>query len=133
MDKYRRKWEASVDVDLSRLEVLVEEKKYHLLGLVREVREIQTKKGSRMAFVRFEDYNGSIELVVFPEQWESSRESIAVDAVLNQRRGDVRCFYVCIGQKMSTVSRGSPMIRWTLGTASMVNITTAPTRGPRSR
>jgi F-type H+-transporting ATPase subunit alpha len=46
---------------------------------------------------------GQRELIVGDRQ--IGKSAIAVDAVLNQRRGDVRCFYVCVGQKMNAVSR----------------------------
>jgi len=46
---------------------------------------------------------GQRELIIGDRQ--IGKTAIAVDAVLNQRGGDVRCFYVCIGQKMNAVSR----------------------------
>jgi F-type H+-transporting ATPase subunit alpha len=46
---------------------------------------------------------GQRELIVGDRQ--IGKTAIAVDAVINQNRGDVRCFYVCIGQKMSAVAR----------------------------
>jgi F-type H+-transporting ATPase subunit alpha len=46
---------------------------------------------------------GQRELIIGDRQ--IGKTTIAVDAVLNQRRTNVRCFYVCIGQKMSTVAQ----------------------------
>jgi F-type H+-transporting ATPase subunit alpha len=46
---------------------------------------------------------GQRELIIGDRQ--IGKSAIAIDAVLNQRGGDVRCFYVCVGQKMSTVAR----------------------------
>jgi F-type H+-transporting ATPase subunit alpha len=46
---------------------------------------------------------GQRELIIGDRQ--IGKTTIAVDAVLNQRRSGVRCFYVCIGQKMSAVAR----------------------------
>jgi F-type H+-transporting ATPase subunit alpha len=46
---------------------------------------------------------GQRELIVGDRQ--IGKTAIAVDAVLNQRQGDVRCFYVCVGQKMNAVAR----------------------------
>jgi F-type H+-transporting ATPase subunit alpha len=46
---------------------------------------------------------GQRELIIGDRQ--IGKTAIAVDAVLNQRRTGVRCFYVCIGQKMSAVAR----------------------------
>ena len=46
---------------------------------------------------------GQRELIIGDRQ--IGKSAIAIDTVLNQKRSDVRCFYVCIGQKMSTVAR----------------------------
>lgn len=43
-------------------------------GIVEDIREITTKKGERMAFVRLADYNESIEMVVFPSVYFSYKE-----------------------------------------------------------
>ena len=42
-------------------------KKVTLVGMISKIREIVTKKGSRMAFFQFEDLTGTVEVVVFPE------------------------------------------------------------------
>ncbi len=46
---------------------------------------------------------GQRELIIGDRQ--IGKTAIAVDTVINQRHGDVRCIYVCIGQKMSAVAR----------------------------
>ncbi len=46
---------------------------------------------------------GQRELIIGDRQ--IGKTAIAVDAVLNQKRSNVRCFYVCVGQKMSAVAR----------------------------
>ena len=46
---------------------------------------------------------GQRELIIGDRQ--IGKTAIAVDAVLNQRQSGVRCFYVCVGQKMSAVAR----------------------------
>ncbi|MBN1641269.1 MAG: F0F1 ATP synthase subunit alpha [Anaerolineae bacterium] len=46
---------------------------------------------------------GQRELIIGDRQ--IGKTAIAVDAVLNQQRTGVRCFYVCVGQKMSAVAR----------------------------
>lgn len=40
-----------------------------VMGLVTSLREIITKKGTRMAFMRFEDMSGGMEVVVFPDTY----------------------------------------------------------------
>jgi len=46
---------------------------------------------------------GQRELIIGDRQ--TGKTTLAVDALLNQQPGDVRCVYVAIGQKMATVSR----------------------------
>jgi DNA polymerase-3 subunit alpha len=43
-------------------------------GLIESVRELLTKKGDRMAFVKLADQTDSIELVAFPEVYQQHRE-----------------------------------------------------------
>ncbi|MBT3272212.1 MAG: DNA polymerase III subunit alpha, partial [Spirochaetales bacterium] len=94
LDEYREKWERSANLDLAAPENYTAEKSYNLIGLVRTVREIQTRRNSKMAFIQIEDYNGSIELVVFSEQWELNRELLTQDSIvgiqgkLDVSRGD---------------------------------------------
>ena len=46
-------------------------------GLVESVRELFTKKGDRMAFIKLTDQTDSIELVAFPEVYHEHREILA--------------------------------------------------------
>jgi len=45
---------------------------------------------------------GQRELIIGDRQ--TGKTTLALDAILNQKRGDVACVYVAIGQKMSTVA-----------------------------
>lgn len=82
LDSYKEKWEKAVDIDLEQAQRASTDKTYHLIGIVKQVREIQTKRGTRMGFVQLEDYRGSIELVVFSDQWEKYRNLLTVDTVV---------------------------------------------------
>lgn len=53
-----------------------------IAGLVSLVKQINTKKGDPMAFVTLEDLVGSVEVVVFPGVYSSSREIIEEDKIL---------------------------------------------------
>jgi DNA polymerase-3 subunit alpha len=44
-------------------------KKVTVVGLVQSLREVVTKKGTRMAFGRLEDLSGSAEVVIFPDAY----------------------------------------------------------------
>ena len=46
---------------------------------------------------------GQRELIIGDRQ--TGKTTVAIDTILNQRAGDVKCVYVAIGQKMSTVAR----------------------------
>lgn len=94
LDSYKDKWEKAVDLDLAEAHKASTEKTYHLIGMIKQVREIQTKKGTLMGFVQLEDFNGAIELVVFSDPWEKYRELLSVDSVvgvegkIDHSRGD---------------------------------------------
>ncbi|NDD90744.1 DNA polymerase III subunit alpha, partial [bacterium] len=47
-----------------------------LCGLMGEMREVMTKKGSRMAFGQIEDLDGKVEVVFFPEAYQQLSEFI---------------------------------------------------------
>lgn len=47
-----------------------------LAGLIVEVKEITTKKGSRMAFAQIEDCYGRVEAIFFPEAYTASQEAL---------------------------------------------------------
>ena len=51
-------------------------------GNISDVREITTKNGSKMAFVKIEDAGGEIELVFFPKVYLLSKDSIERDRVI---------------------------------------------------
>ncbi len=63
-------------------------------GLIEEVKEIITKKGDKMAFVRLTDYTDSIEMVVFSKILAANRElclpekCVAVKGRLSLRNGE---------------------------------------------
>ncbi|MCX6703601.1 MAG: DNA polymerase III subunit alpha [Candidatus Zambryskibacteria bacterium] len=48
-------------------------------GIIEEIKEIMTKKGDKMLFVRLADISDSIELVVFPKVYVEFRDVIAID------------------------------------------------------
>ncbi len=66
-----------------------------LAGIVGEVRNNMTKSGEMMAFVKLEDLNGSVDMVVFPRVYEEYKEflqgdqCIAVKGRVNKRNGEL--------------------------------------------
>ncbi len=63
-------------------------------GLLEERKEILTKKGDTMAFLRIKDYSDSMECVCFPKTYQKFKEifdsegCIAVKGTLNERNGE---------------------------------------------
>lgn len=56
--------------------------KISVAGLVSILKEIITKKGTRMAFAQFEDTSGSLELVIFPDVYAQSEAALKCDGAL---------------------------------------------------
>ena len=102
LDPYRDKWQRSVTLDLSNLPQRSSDREYAFLGVVKQSREIQTRKGTAMAFVQLEDFNGVVELVVFSEAWQRWRELLGTDAVVgitgrvDASRGDPKVVVVSV-------------------------------------
>lgn len=83
---------------LESLNQLENKAKAHVLALVSSLREIITKKGTRMAFARIEDMTASLELIVFPDayvQYERVLKAdapILITATLEVEEGNVKLF-----------------------------------------
>jgi len=56
--------------------------KVHYIGLISTLREIITKKGTRMAFGRLEDQSGWVELVIFPDVFANAEAMLKTDGAL---------------------------------------------------
>lgn len=82
LDEYRELWKRSVRVDLSRPARLTNGKLTNLIGIVTAKRAIVTKKGDPMAFVSIEDFNGSVEMIIFPKTWVETRHLVEIDRIL---------------------------------------------------
>lgn len=55
------------------------EKRVVVAGLVTSLREIISKKGSRMAFAQLEDLSSSVELIVFPDAFAKNEMQLKTD------------------------------------------------------
>jgi DNA polymerase-3 subunit alpha len=82
LDEYREIWRRGVILDLAHPEHAVAGREYTLVGIVKTVRSILTKRGTQMAYVTLEDYHGEIDLTFFPKIWESVRESVVPDRII---------------------------------------------------
>jgi DNA polymerase III subunit alpha len=59
-------------------------------GIVLESRVINTKNGSKMAFVKMEDKSGEMEIIVFPKTFEEVGERLVQDEVIKVK-GKINC------------------------------------------
>ena len=51
-------------------------------GIVADVRQITTKKGETMAFVRLEDLQGTIDVTVFPRLYADEKDKFALEKII---------------------------------------------------
>ncbi len=63
-------------------EVQFSEPKATIIGIVAGITEIRTKQGEQMLFVKIEDFDSSIEAIVFPRVYEKTRAIIQNGAIL---------------------------------------------------
>jgi len=82
MDKYKQTWQKSINLHLNNLEKAMPDRKYTILGTIASSRVITTKRGQQMAFLQIEDFEGSIELIVFPKIWEEKSIYLSVDSIM---------------------------------------------------
>jgi DNA polymerase-3 subunit alpha len=82
LDEVRDLIESRADLDLTKTDKLSSNRIYTIIGVLREVKEIQTRTGKRMAFCSLEDYRGTIEVVVFPDVFEKSHDSLEADRIV---------------------------------------------------
>ena len=81
MDPHRKAWEKCVFLNLRYPEKASKGKTYNLLGMLRNIRPYLTQKGKHMAWAVLEDFNGTMELTVFPEPYAAYKD-LLVDAAV---------------------------------------------------
>lgn len=81
LDKYDAYFEEQC-VPLGELKVEHDKKAVIVGGVITAVRQIITKSGSKMAFVKLEDKSGEGEIVVFPSTFEEVGPRLLQDAVI---------------------------------------------------
>jgi len=67
---------------IAKLNVDMDGAKVEVGGLVTTVREIVTKKGQKMAFVGIEDFEGELEMIIFPGVYSDKIELFVPDTVI---------------------------------------------------
>ncbi len=82
LDTYQNIIDRSVTLTSKTATMATPEKPYIILGTIRDLRPIMTKKGKPMAFAKLEDTDGVFDITFFPKVWELTRSKIADDVVL---------------------------------------------------
>ncbi|MDZ4384112.1 MAG: OB-fold nucleic acid binding domain-containing protein, partial [Nitrospirota bacterium] len=57
-------------------------KEVTICGIITDIRPALTKKGDKMAYLRIEDLDGSVEIIVFPDLYKASSELLAVERLV---------------------------------------------------
>jgi DNA polymerase-3 subunit alpha len=78
LDKHREIIEKS-GKSIAKLEHALKGTTLTIAGVIEDVKEIMTRKGDKMAFVRISDFTGSIECVIFPKTFEEYRGMLKID------------------------------------------------------
>ncbi len=82
LDKYRAKMEAK-GISIAKVMATSREGQDQMIvGVAEEVKEIRTKKGDLMAFMRLADFTGPMEVVLFPKTYEDVKALVGSDKVL---------------------------------------------------
>ncbi len=82
LDSYRGVWDKTANLDLGKIERSSSDKSYTVMGMIKNVRPLITRKGDRMAFAVLEDFNGTIELTVFSRTYEKYGYLLVEDAIV---------------------------------------------------
>ena len=102
LDSYKTLWENCVKLDLSKKERINEGPKYDFIGMVVECKEVQTKAGGKMGRLVLEDYNGRLEVTVFPRQWAMCSLGVSVGRIIAVR-GNFKAYNGNLGFSADTV------------------------------
>ena len=100
LDDYKELIKNACTLTATTLERSQGDKQYTILGQLKDLRPIVTKKGAAMAFGKLEDMEGEIEITFFPKIWEIQRSNLADDMVValsgkvDKGRGDTPSFLV---------------------------------------
>ena len=82
LDKYRDHIQNHCNLDLGKLNAFSTQRTYTIIGILKEIKEITTRTGRRMAFAQLEDFRGTVELVLFSDVYEKSRDRLVGDDVV---------------------------------------------------
>ncbi len=82
LDKYRDELNSFATFGAAELQSAADGREVTVGGIVAAVKSMVDKKGNLMAFVTIEDFTGSVELILFSDCYEKSREATQVDRMV---------------------------------------------------
>ncbi len=82
LDKYRDELNCFATFRAAELQSAADGREVIVGGIVAAVKSMVDKKGNLMAFVTIEDFTGSVELILFSDCYEKSREATQVDRMV---------------------------------------------------
>ncbi|MBI5191854.1 MAG: DNA polymerase III subunit alpha [Nitrospirae bacterium] len=77
--KYENKIRRHTSITTKDLMDLDDGKEVAVCGIISDVRVTVTKRGDKMAYVRIEDLDGNVEVIVFPDLYKASSELLTAD------------------------------------------------------
>ena len=80
MDEYKDIWQEAVTVNLGQNKTW-KTGSCILVGIIKDIKQIVTSKGGKMAFASLSDYNGEIEVTFFSGTWERCQHLVSDDKV----------------------------------------------------
>ncbi|MBI5328438.1 MAG: DNA polymerase III subunit alpha [Deltaproteobacteria bacterium] len=80
LEKYANELKYLANADTDSLKEKSDDEDVSIAGIVTAAKEINTKKGDRMAFVTLEDLKGSVEVVVFSDVYKNAASYFSGDA-----------------------------------------------------
>jgi DNA polymerase-3 subunit alpha len=82
LDKFRAKMEAK-GISINKIKAASRQgQSQMIIGVIESVREIRTKNGAAMAFVKLADFSGNMEAVFFPKTYEEYKATLEGDKCL---------------------------------------------------
>jgi DNA polymerase-3 subunit alpha len=96
LDGYRPLIEKYTTLNAGAKDQLGGDRTYVIIGLLKNIKEIITKAGKRMAFAEIEDLRGKIEIIIFSDLFEKAKELLkenevrAVTGKIDTSRGDAK-------------------------------------------
>ncbi|MCF7927563.1 MAG: DNA polymerase III subunit alpha [Spirochaetales bacterium] len=82
LDQYKEIWKNASSIDLRYPERAMKDKRYTAVALIKEYKQLYTKKGDMMAAGAIEDYRGTIPFVVFPRVYQQYQHLLETDRIL---------------------------------------------------